>query len=407
MCGRGAPRYETGRGSRPPGAAPRAYQIERRRPCRVAGWTSSTVALPPRPGRSPRPPRPQRRRATCPGGRSSRAAWPRASRPAWRPAVMLAQTQVAQAQAAGDTPIGPKWWPSRWGPQDEAGASNWITPAKVLEAARLIKTGKIYELGRVYEAEMPLFGARVFALRIPGTPTGGPFGKNKLVYHDEFVCDGDRPGRHPVRWTRPHRLHHRQGRRHDRDAVLQWLHRGRDGQRLRAPEARHREDASRSSPAESWSMWRGSRGACSTWVRRSGRRRPGRAPAPGHRRVEHPAGRRGVLQYRVEQSLDEGQRQVQRGRARDRAGRRALVRGQAARPGRRGHLGDRGRAQPESGPRVRRAQRAAHEERDLQPREPGLHRPDQGQGLRVRLRVRPAPHQGRERARPGRPIAIV
>jgi kynurenine formamidase len=100
---------------------------------------------------------------------------------------MLAQTQVAQAQAAGDTPIGPKWWPSRWGPQDESGGSNWITPAKVLEAAKLIKTGKIYEIGRVYEAEMPLFGARVFALRIPGAPTGGPFGKNKLVYHDEFV----------------------------------------------------------------------------------------------------------------------------------------------------------------------------------------------------------------------------
>jgi kynurenine formamidase len=100
---------------------------------------------------------------------------------------MLAQTQVAQAQAAGDTPIGPKWWPSRWGPQDEAGASNWITPAKVLEAARLIKTGKMYDIGRVYQAEMPLFGARVFAVRIPGTPTGGPFGKNKLVYHDEFV----------------------------------------------------------------------------------------------------------------------------------------------------------------------------------------------------------------------------
>jgi kynurenine formamidase len=101
---------------------------------------------------------------------------------------MLAQAQVAQAQAAGDTPIGPKWWPSRWGPQDEAGGSNWITPAKVLEAAKLIKTGKIYEIGRVYQAEMPLFGARVFAVRIPGTPTGGPFGKNKLVYHDEFVA---------------------------------------------------------------------------------------------------------------------------------------------------------------------------------------------------------------------------
>jgi kynurenine formamidase len=100
---------------------------------------------------------------------------------------VLAQAQPAQAQATGDTPIGPKWWPSRWGPQDEAGGTNWITPAKVLEATRLIKTGKIYELGRVYEHGIPVFGSRTFALRIPGTPTGGPFGKNKLVYHDEFL----------------------------------------------------------------------------------------------------------------------------------------------------------------------------------------------------------------------------
>lgn len=103
----------------------------------------------------------------------------------------LAGTRVAQAQqpAAGgaQTPIGAPWWPSRWGAQDEAGASNWITPAKVLAAARLIKTGKIYEMGRVYEAGMPLFGQRAWSLRIPGTPSGGPFGKNQLVYHDEFL----------------------------------------------------------------------------------------------------------------------------------------------------------------------------------------------------------------------------
>jgi kynurenine formamidase len=105
---------------------------------------------------------------------------------------MLAGQQVAQAQqpAAGmNTPIGPRWWPSRWGPQDEAGASNLMTPEKVLAAAKLIKTGKVYELGRVYEAGMPVFGARVWALRIPGTPTNDePFGINKLVYHDEFLA---------------------------------------------------------------------------------------------------------------------------------------------------------------------------------------------------------------------------
>lgn len=79
------------------------------------------------------------------------------------------------------------WWPSRWGDQDEAGASNWMTSKKVMSATQLIKTGKIYELGRQYDGEMPLFGERVFSLRIPGAPTGGPLGQNQLVYHDEFL----------------------------------------------------------------------------------------------------------------------------------------------------------------------------------------------------------------------------
>ena len=35
---------------------------------------------------------------------------------------------------------------------------------------------------------MPLFGKRAFTLRIPGGPTGGPFGENQLVYHDEYIA---------------------------------------------------------------------------------------------------------------------------------------------------------------------------------------------------------------------------
>ena len=78
------------------------------------------------------------------------------------------------------------FWPSRWGADDEAGASNWITPEKVMEAASLIQTGEIYELGRQYEHGMPLFGQRTYSLTIPGAPTGGPF-PGGLVFHDEFV----------------------------------------------------------------------------------------------------------------------------------------------------------------------------------------------------------------------------
>lgn len=98
-------------------------------------------------------------------------------------AASPADTQLAQA-TTGQAP----WWPSRWGADDQAGASNWITPDKVKDAVKWIKDGKIYRIGRVYEATMPLFGARVFALRMPGMPSGGPYGDNGLVYNDEFLA---------------------------------------------------------------------------------------------------------------------------------------------------------------------------------------------------------------------------
>ena len=48
----------------------------------------------------------------------------------------------------------------------------------MLDAAKWIKDGKIYRIGHNYEQAMPLFGKRAFTLRIPGSPTGGPFGEN-------------------------------------------------------------------------------------------------------------------------------------------------------------------------------------------------------------------------------------
>ena len=76
--------------------------------------------------------------------------------------------------------------PSEWGPEDQRGAANRLTPAKVMEATQLIKTGKIYQLGKVYEHGIPLFGSRHYSLTIVGGPSGGPLGENQLVWHDEM-----------------------------------------------------------------------------------------------------------------------------------------------------------------------------------------------------------------------------
>lgn len=94
-------------------------------------------------------------------------------------------TPQAEAQEAKNI-LGEKWWPSPWGPEDEAGASNRITPEKVLQAAKLIKKGKIYRLGMDLEGGIPLFGKRHVSLTIPGGPTGGPFGDHELMYNDEM-----------------------------------------------------------------------------------------------------------------------------------------------------------------------------------------------------------------------------
>jgi kynurenine formamidase len=91
------------------------------------------------------------------------------------------------ARAFDETPIGPKWWPSRYGPDDQRGAANLQTPEKVLQAVKLIKTGRVYQLGHLYENGMPVPGNRHFSLTIPGSPTSPATGKNRIVSHDEMV----------------------------------------------------------------------------------------------------------------------------------------------------------------------------------------------------------------------------
>jgi kynurenine formamidase len=96
--------------------------------------------------------------------------------------VVLTAITIGRTVVRGQTE---RWYPSRWGANDQRGAANRVTPAKVLEAKNLITKGTIYQLGRVYEPGIPTFGTRHYSLRIPQAfkiP-----GNNQAIYHDEIV----------------------------------------------------------------------------------------------------------------------------------------------------------------------------------------------------------------------------
>jgi len=102
---------------------------------------------------------------------------------------LLASASPAARTASAQTREKGPWWPNpTWGAEDQAGASNWITAEKVLEALSLATSGAVYEIGHPYERGMPLYGDRSFTLRIPGSPTYEAFGSNRVVGHEEFVC---------------------------------------------------------------------------------------------------------------------------------------------------------------------------------------------------------------------------
>ena len=104
----------------------------------------------------------------------------------------VAETALVTPAAAQTTPpprmSEQQWWPSKWGTGDEAGSTNHCTPQKVLDTAQYIKDGKISKLARNYEQAMPCFRQALFMSAHPNSPTGGPFGENRLVYNDEYLA---------------------------------------------------------------------------------------------------------------------------------------------------------------------------------------------------------------------------
>jgi kynurenine formamidase len=81
------------------------------------------------------------------------------------------------------------WTKSKWGPNDEIGAANYMTPELVVKAASLVKTGKTYALGIPVDTKTPAYPPRTFKITIvqPGQAGSPGIGPNKATYNDDII----------------------------------------------------------------------------------------------------------------------------------------------------------------------------------------------------------------------------
>jgi kynurenine formamidase len=87
-----------------------------------------------------------------------------------------------------------RWWPSRYGAGDEAGALNEITAGGVVRAAGLVRQGRIFDLAHVLDSAVPAFPGREFVQRL-GAPEGG-IGRNQVGWVVEQVTAPSQIGTH-------------------------------------------------------------------------------------------------------------------------------------------------------------------------------------------------------------------
>ena len=101
-------------------------------------------------------------------------------------ALVVTQASFSQTREQGP------WWPSPHGPEDQAGASNYVTPMKILAALQIPQTGETYELGHIYEASMPAYGSRPYFMQVvpPPTPTSAEGAHCRVVVPARRVSTG-------------------------------------------------------------------------------------------------------------------------------------------------------------------------------------------------------------------------
>lgn len=79
---------------------------------------------------------------------------------------------------------------SRFGPADQVGNLNHVTPAKTLAASKLVTRGRAYRLGIETNRDTPAYPPRTFAITIvqPGQTAGASLGPTKTTYNDDIIA---------------------------------------------------------------------------------------------------------------------------------------------------------------------------------------------------------------------------
>jgi len=87
---------------------------------------------------------------------------------------------------------------SPWGPNDQTGATNRITPAVTKAAAAEIKDGKVIEMSYPLTDGIPLFGTRFTKTILTATSLapGAAFGENELTYMEDTWLSQSHVGTH-------------------------------------------------------------------------------------------------------------------------------------------------------------------------------------------------------------------
>lgn len=104
----------------------------------------------------------------------------------WRTLAILIVLLFAVSVAAQQKPCPTA---SKFGPDDQIGNVNYITPAKTLAATKLVTKGKAYRLGIETNKNTPAYGTRTFSITVlqPGQAGGGSLGPTKTTYNDDII----------------------------------------------------------------------------------------------------------------------------------------------------------------------------------------------------------------------------